>query len=151
MLSGEDMIAWTVGCGPRVALRPEPARNQTSPPASAAGVTRVPRSGVADGWKRTKQFFDPAEESWRRPSWSCARRRAPFGVAQTSKPLRVTEPSVCHVIVSPELMLTPFGPLVPRYVLPPSVSLSQQLSVLKLLEVIVTATVARMVHRSLFP
>ena len=40
---------------------------------------------------------------------------------QIVKPDLVTEPSVYHVIVAPELMLTPLGPLVPEYLLPPTV------------------------------
>ena len=49
----------------------------------------------------------------------------------TENPDRVSDPSELHVIVSPALMLTPAGPLVPEYCVPPTVSLSQHDSVLK--------------------
>lgn len=48
---------------------------------------------------------------------------------QSTKPLRVTLPSVRHVTVSPAARSTSDGVFVPLYSVPPTLSLSQQRSV----------------------
>ena len=46
------------------------------------------------------------------------------GHKHTENPERVADPCELHVIVSPTLMFTRAGPLVPEYCVPPTVSLS---------------------------
>ena len=79
--------------------------------------------------------------------------RRPDVEAQIVKPDLTIELSVYHDIVSPALMLTPLGPLVPKYLVPPMVMPSQQLSVSNEVEVVesVTPTLAVIVQRSLLP
>jgi len=75
--------------------------------------------------------------------------------AQMTKPASMIEPSLTHSTVSPAVMWTPTGPLVPEYWLPwplfQTVSVSQQLSVAKDVAVRMMSNRAEIVHRSELP
>ena len=77
------------------------------------------------------------------------------GNKHTENPDRVFDPSELHVIASPALTLTPAGPLVPEYCVPPTVSLSQHDSVSNASATspspAATALVTVIVHDSLLP
>ena len=71
------------------------------------------------------------------------------GEAQTSNPLRVTEPSLLQLNVSPAASITSLGPVVPLYWVPPTVSMSQHDSVSKAVAETAIGTSARTTHASL--
>ena len=78
------------------------------------------------------------------------------GCAQISNPPPVTEESLCHSISSLAAMITPSGPVVPQYRLPPTSNQSNRhpyigASTWNELTCSVSVTSARMVHRSLLP